>query len=115
MRGLGALVQMYGLREIAKGVGLMTARDPEPWMKARLAGDALDAATLLPFLTRGNRRRENVALALLSVAAIAVLDELVVRRLNRSTTEPLPPLRDYADRSGFPGGLAAARMRARSG
>lgn len=115
MRGLGSLVQLYGLREIAKGVGLLTTQNPEPWMKARLAGDALDAATLLPFLSRRNRRRENVALALLSVFAITALDEVCAKRLRASTPDPLPPTRDYSDRTGFPGGLTAARERARSG
>lgn len=115
MHGLGPLVQIYGLREIAKGIGLLTSKDPVPWMKARLAGDALDAATLLPFLSRSNRRRENAALALLSVVAITALDEFCAKRLHHSTAEPLPPPRDYSDRSGFPGGVGAARERARSG
>lgn len=115
MRGLGSLVQLYGLREIAKGIGLMRAKDPAPWMKARLAGDALDVATLMPFLSRSNRKRENAALALLSVIAITALDEYCVKRLESTTAEPLPPPRDYSDRTGFPGGLAAARERARSG
>lgn len=115
MRGLGALVQLYGLREIAKGIGLMTAKDPKPWIKARLAGDALDVATLMPFLSRSNRRRENAALALLSVIAVTALDEFALKRLQSTTDEPLPPPRDYSDRTGFPDGLQAARERARSG
>ena len=32
----------YGLREIAAGVGLLSASTREPWMWARVAGDALD-------------------------------------------------------------------------
>lgn len=115
LKGLGRLVQLYGLREIAKGIGLLTARDPQPWMKARLAGDALDVATLMPFLMRSNRKRQNAALGLLSVLAITALDEVCIKRLQATTAEPLPPPRDYSDRTGFPGGLSAARERARSG
>lgn len=115
LKGLGGLVQLYGLREITKGVGLLAARDPAPWMKARLVGDVLDVATLMPFLASSNAKRQNAALGLLSVLAITALDEFCMKRLQTTTAEPLPPPRDYSDRTGYPGGLSAARERARSG
>lgn len=47
--GASALLPLYGLREITSGVGLLAARnaaDAVPWAWARVAGDALDLATL---------------------------------------------------------------------
>src|SRR5688500_4378494 len=42
------VVRAYGLRGIATGVGILAANDPTPWIWGRVAGDALDAATLAP-------------------------------------------------------------------
>src|SRR5947209_15728050 len=41
------LVQAYGLREIATGIGILSSARPAGWMWGRVAGDALDIATLL--------------------------------------------------------------------
>src|SRR5256885_2280475 len=46
MPGRERTVQAYGLREIATGIALLKARDPTPWLLARVGGDALDLATL---------------------------------------------------------------------
>lgn len=64
----------YGLREIAAGIGLLWSRDPTPWMWARVAGDVLDLASLLPALRHDNPRRGQAGLALGAVAAITLLD-----------------------------------------
>lgn len=66
--------QLYGLREIVAGIGLLWSRDPAPWMWARVAGDALDLASLLPALRRDNPRRGQAGLAFGAVAAITLLD-----------------------------------------
>src|SRR5688572_15077405 len=47
------LVVMSGLSDLACGVGLLTQDEPAPWIRARIAGDALDlagfgAAALVP-------------------------------------------------------------------
>ncbi len=54
-----ALVRACGVREIVTGIGLLTARDPAPWLWARVGGDALDIATLASDLDdrNGGRRR----------------------------------------------------------
>ena len=41
-----ALLQLFGLREIACGVGILSSVRPAGWLWARVAGDALDLATL---------------------------------------------------------------------
>jgi len=40
------LLSLYGLREIACGVGILSSARPAGWMWARVAGDVLDLATL---------------------------------------------------------------------
>ncbi len=40
------LLQVYGLREIVSGVGILTSRRPSDWLWSRVAGDAVDLATL---------------------------------------------------------------------
>ncbi|HZB36690.1 MAG TPA: cyclase dehydrase, partial [Beijerinckiaceae bacterium] len=74
MQGNETLVRLYGLREIAKGVGILASNDPMPWMWGRVAGDALDLATLATGLEGDNPKRDNVMLALASVAGVTALD-----------------------------------------
>lgn len=84
-RGRTELVRAHGVRELLKGVGLLTRSNPRPWLWARLAGDALDLCVLGVTL----RRREvpiawRVAGAFTSVG-LAFVDALAVRKL--STTQ----------------------------
>jgi len=76
--GIGdrALLQWYGLREIATGIGILSSRQPAPWMWARVAGDALDLATLGNVLLTGDdeSRRGRAALAFLAVVGVTVAD-----------------------------------------
>jgi hypothetical protein len=102
MEGSETLVRLYGVREIAKGVGILASSDPTPWLWGRVAGDALDVATLAPALKRDNPKRGNVAIALASVAGATALDVYCAQQLSRSSKDPLPPIRDYSDRSGLP-------------
>lgn len=74
----------YGLREIVAGVGLLTASRPEPWVWARVAGDALDLATLGAVLVGGTPKRRTAAFALLSVAAVTAVDVRTALGLRRA-------------------------------
>jgi hypothetical protein len=77
------LIQAYGLREIAKGIGILANRRPTGWVWGRVAGDALDLATLAAAMTPDNPRRQNVALAMGAVAGVAALDVLAGLQLSR--------------------------------
>lgn len=100
MDGHGALMRGYGLREIGTGLALIMADDPKIPMWARVAGDALDLATLVPALDEDNPDRDRVKLALAAVAAITVVDLICTQALQaRARYAPEPP--DYSDRSGF--------------
>ena len=111
MKGHEGLVRTYGLREIATGVGILTAGNRAPWVWARVAGDALDLATL-GAATPDNGRKGNLAVAYGAVLGATMLDIGTARALDR-VVKKLEPYRDYSDRSGFPGGVEAARGAAR--
>lgn len=101
MEHRAGLLQAYGLREIATGVGILAADDPAPWIWGRIAGDALDLVTLAPGLGEDNPERAGVGVAVGTVAAVTLLDLYCARQLG-ANTEPPRPMRDYSDRSGFP-------------
>lgn len=95
------VVQAYGLREIASGIAILASDDPKPWVWGRVAGDAMDLATLAPGLNHGNPRRGAVGAALAGAAAITLLDFYCARRLGAEGEEEAR-VYDYSDRSGFP-------------
>lgn len=72
--GSGRVFQIYGIREIGTGIGLLTAKDPTPWVWARVAGDLLDAATLAPELSARNPQRKAAMAATAFVAGAALMD-----------------------------------------
>lgn len=111
MRGAEGLIRGYGLREIASGMACLSV-NPVPGVVSRIAGDAVDIATLLTALPN-NPKRENVQLALLAVIGITALDVLCTSQLTARHGRPSGPGRNYSDRSGFPQGVAAAQGVAR--
>lgn len=104
---LGPLVRAYGLREFVNGVGLLTARDPAPWMWARVAGDALDLATVGGLRRREEALRNGVALA--ALAGVALADVACAQALSVDKQRLQRPVVDYSKRSGLP--LPAEEMR----
>ncbi|CAN7200224.1 hypothetical protein [Rhizobacter sp. LjRoot28] len=114
-RGRESLVRSYGMREIVTGVGLLTARNPTPWMWARVAGDALDAVTLASRADRSSAGRR-AAWALAAVGTVAVADlasAMLSQRANAAgSASTSREVRDYSDRSGLPAPPDAMRGRA---
>ena len=80
----GILLRAYGVREA--GVGAAILNDPEQpaYIWARVAGDAMDLATLALALRPPNNRRDNVEIAMAAVAGITALDVICAARLSRS-------------------------------
>jgi len=79
------LLQAYGAREIVCGVGILASTRPAAWLWARVAGDALDLATLAGNLIdadgdRGNRRTR-LGVSALAVAGVTALDALCAAQL----------------------------------
>jgi hypothetical protein len=77
------LVRLYGLREIASGVGIYSRRTPTTAVWSRVAGDALDLATLGMAFRRDTPRTGRVLIALGAVAGAAALDVLSAVQLQR--------------------------------
>lgn len=83
MEGKAGLLRAYGLREIGAGVGIFLTRPkPTGWLWARVAGDALDLATLNWVLKVTNPKQDNVAIALAAVAGVTALDIWCALRLS---------------------------------
>jgi hypothetical protein len=58
---------------MAAGVGILSQRNPGPWLWGRVAGDAVDIGALAAAL-RTSGRRAIVAIALGSVVGVTALD-----------------------------------------
>lgn len=75
----------FGAREMATGAGLFgwrRGRGRSLWIWARVAGDAMDVATIAPALSRSNPRRNAAFVALGIVAAVTVIDVLCAKALD---------------------------------
>jgi hypothetical protein len=76
------LLRIFGLREIATGIGILTQEKKSPWIWARVAGDALDLGVLgAAALSRMNQKRGAAAVAVGNVAAVTALDVVTGVRL----------------------------------
>lgn len=75
------LLRLFGFREIAAGVGLLSPIRSAPWMWARVAGDTLDLALVATALKPGRPRRATAATVLATLAAITAMDALFARRM----------------------------------
>jgi hypothetical protein len=82
-------------------------------LQSRVAGDALDIATLLAGLRADNPKRDNVMIALAMVVGVTLLDIAGAKAVNTSQRRSERPQRAYRDRSGYPQGLERARGAAR--
>jgi hypothetical protein len=109
MEGYERLVVAYGVREIVTGAGILSSDDPTPWIWGRVAGDALDIATVAAGLAGDNPRRENVAIALVALVGVTAVDLYCVGKLSGESRRPQAPVRDYRDRSGWPRPVEAMR------
>jgi hypothetical protein len=96
-----ALTRTYGLREIGTGIGILTSKDPTPWLGGRVAGDALDVATVgTGLVTAGRPLRTLTSVAVL--LGIAYIDMKVAQGAPPRAKLEKRSLRDYSSRSGFP-------------
>lgn len=101
------LVRLYGLRELACGLGILASSDPSPFLWARVAGDVADLATLAAAHDDTHERsRERSARAAVNLAAVTALDVYVASRCSdrRALRDRYGRLSgyDYEDRTGFP-------------
>lgn len=76
MPSLPTLTRACGLREIGAGIGILTSRDPTPWLWARVAGDALDVVTVSTGLLTQRRPLRTMATVVM-LLGIAYVDKRV--------------------------------------
>lgn len=110
LEGRERLLQAYGGREIGAGIWALSDT-PAPAIWARVAGDVVDLATLATGIRDGDEsQRRNAWIALALVGGITAVDILTAASLTAEQSERRGDTgRDFSDRSGFPGGVAAAR------
>jgi len=101
LQGKESLVRAFGIREILSGVGILMARDPEPWIWSRVAGDAMDLGALSGGLRRDNPHLTGSIVATLAVAQVTVVDYACASALACYRNEADRPRIDYHGRSGF--------------
>lgn len=77
------ILQVYGVREIATGIGILSSSRPTEWLWGRVAGDALDLVTLAGNLAESSgERREHVVASLVAVAGVTTLDAICAGQLS---------------------------------
>jgi uncharacterized membrane protein len=79
--GTRTLLRTYGLRELGAGVGILSAAQPAGWVKARVAGDVLDVASLIAALGSGSSDKTRLAISTAAVLGVAALDILCGQNL----------------------------------
>lgn len=81
------LIRAYGVREIASGVAIMAERTPTASVWTRVAGDALDLATLAMAFRTDEPRTDRVGVAMLAVAGAAALDVMTALQLTGTQSQ----------------------------
>jgi len=78
------VICLFGLREIASGVGILTQHRPGGWVWSRVGGDVLDLAALGAALQNPEASASRVAAATAAVAGVTALDFLCGQELCRT-------------------------------
>jgi len=79
-----ALVRLYGIREIAAGMLILSRpRNPVTGVWSRVAGDALDLLALAGAASRPTASRTQVAVAAAGVLGVTALDVMCARQLQQ--------------------------------
>jgi uncharacterized membrane protein len=90
VRGNHGLIRLFGLREIASGIGIFAqGRRPAAAVWSRVVGDALDLAALGSAFASPESNKGRVAFATANVLAVTALDMLCAQQLgsgNSTTT-----------------------------
>jgi uncharacterized membrane protein len=84
VRGNHGLIRLFGLREIASGIGIfMQGRRPAAAVWSRVAGDALDLACLGAAFSSPRNDKGRLAFATANVLAVSALDVLCAQQLSQ--------------------------------
>src|SRR5687767_3248988 len=76
------VIRLYGLREIASGIGIFAQKNPEEALWSRVAGDVLDLTSLGLACTSPEAKRGRITFATANVLAVTALDVIAARQLS---------------------------------
>lgn len=77
------LLKLFGLREIATGIGILNSAQPATWMWGRVVGDIADLATIGEgALTGSDEDRTRAIAAAAAVAGVLTLDVIAASELS---------------------------------
>jgi hypothetical protein len=113
LEGQETLIRLYGAREVATGIAILAANDATPWIWGRVAGDALDIATVIAAGPEGSALEGRKLLTLAMLIGAAAADLFCSVGLSSEKGGRRRAVTDYHDRSGFPQGKESARGAAR--
>jgi hypothetical protein len=82
VEGHEKLVRAYGAREIAAGASILSQDKIAPFVWSRVAGDAVDLASLAAALRDEDSNRGALALAIGAVVGVTLLDIVTAKRLS---------------------------------
>jgi uncharacterized membrane protein len=76
------VLRAYGWREIAAGIGILSQSRPAGWLWARVAGDAVDLASLGSCFKAEHANRTKVTLSTAAVLGVTALDVICARQMS---------------------------------
>ncbi len=80
-----ATLRSYGAREVGAGMAILAQPDRAAWLWARVAGDALDLATLGAAMGSSDTDRRRATLAAVAVLGVTALDVMCARQLQEGS------------------------------
>lgn len=76
------LIRLYGVREIASGIGIFAQKNPAEAVWSRVAGDVLDLTSLGLAATSPDANKGRLGFATANVLAVTALDVICARQLS---------------------------------
>ncbi len=80
--GTRKILRIYGMRELAAGIGILAQNNPSGWLWARVGGDLMDLSSLGRAIASDGAERGKVGVATAAVAGITALDLYCAQRLS---------------------------------
>jgi uncharacterized membrane protein len=87
--GRRGTLRSAGVRELATGIGILTQRNPAPWLWSRVVGDVMDLAGLATGMRLDNPGRGRTIFSFAAVAGVLAVDALTATHFTRHAGHPL--------------------------
>jgi uncharacterized membrane protein len=84
------LMRALGMREISSGIGILSGKRTEDWVRARVAGDMMDLALLGRLLLADSSDRGKTLASTVAVAGVTALDMLAAATLRKQNATHSP-------------------------